>query len=224
VNGELALFWDIDGTLLTTARAGVFALEDALEEVTGVRVDLQDLPSAGLTEHAVAEGVFAAAGLDADDGLIDRFLRSYERHLPSSLSRRQGRVLPGIREVLKDLAGRRGVRSFLLTGNTPAGAKAKLAHYDLLEFFDEGAYCVGPGSRADIAREAAKLAAGARAMYVIGDTPHDIECGKAIGARTIAVATGSYDTAELAAHEPWQLVSELPAPAPFRELIGLDDE
>jgi phosphoglycolate phosphatase-like HAD superfamily hydrolase len=221
VNGEIALFWDIDGTLLTTARAGVFALEDALEEVTGTHVDLQDLESAGLTEHAVAQGVFAAAGIEADDDLIDRFLRAYERHLPTSLPRREGRVLPGVREILEDLAPRNGVHSFLLTGNTPAGAQAKLTHYGLSGFFEHGAFCVGPGTRTDIAREAAKLAHGARELYVIGDTPHDIECGKAIGARSIAVATGSYSTDELAAHEPWALLTEIPDPDAFRELVGL---
>lgn len=221
MNGEIALFWDIDGTLLTTARAGVFALEDALEEVTGTRVDLQDLESAGLTEHAVAQGVFAAAGILADDELIDRFLRAYERHLPASLPRRAGRVFPGAREILEDLAPRKGVHNFLLTGNTPAGAHAKLAHYGLLEFFERGAFCVGPGTRTDIAREAAKLAHGARAMYVIGDTPHDIECGKAIGARAIAVATGSYSKEDLAAHAPWVVLDAIPEPDAFRELVEL---
>ena len=58
----IALFWDIDGTLLTTARAGVFALEDALEEVTGVRVDLQDkVLASGLTEHQIADTLERAA-------------------------------------------------------------------------------------------------------------------------------------------------------------------
>lgn len=216
-----AIFWDIDGTLLTTARAGVYALEDALEEVTGTRVDLQDLESAGLTEHAVAQGVFEAAGIDADDDLVDRFLRAYERHLPTSLPRRRGRVLPGVREVLEDLRGDDRVRSFLLTGNTPAGARAKLAHYDLLEFFGDGAYCVGPGTRTDIAHRAAALAEGALAIYVIGDTPHDIECGKAIGAQTIAVATGSYSAEDLASHEPSLLLDALPEPEAFRQLVGV---
>jgi phosphoglycolate phosphatase-like HAD superfamily hydrolase len=218
---EVALFWDIDGTLLTTARAGVFALEDAFEEVTGVRTDLGALDSAGRTEHEVALAVFSAAGIRADDVVIDRFLRAYERHLPGSLPRRSGRVLPGVRPVLEDLAGRTDVRSFLLTGNTPAGARAKLAHYDLLEFFGDGAYCVGPGSRTEIARRAAELAVGARALYVIGDTPHDIECGKAIGARTVAVATGAYDTESLRLHEPWKLLTEIPEPVAFRTLVGL---
>ena len=218
----IAIYWDIDGTLLTTARAGVFALEDALEEVTGRRIDLQQaLLASGLTEHQVAAEVFRIAGVEADDQLTDRFLRAYERHLPASLPRREGRVLAGVRDVLELLAERDDVRSFLLTGNTPAGADAKLAHYGLREFFDEGAFCIGPGSRTEIARRALELAPDASERYVIGDTPYDIECGKAIGARTIAVATGSHGATELAAHDPWRVLDAID-PDDFLGLVGLD--
>jgi phosphoglycolate phosphatase-like HAD superfamily hydrolase len=216
------LFWDIDGTLLTTARAGVFALEEALEEVTGLRVDLQGrVLASGLTEHQVADAVFGIAEVEPQAELVDRFLRAYERRLPASLHRGAGRVLDGVLEVLEDLAGEQRVRNLLLTGNTPAGARAKLRHYGLLGFFDGGAFCVGPGPRAEIARAAAALVPDADALYVIGDTPYDIECGKAIGARTIAVATGSHDGDDLAKHEPWTVLDRLPEPPAFRELVGL---
>jgi phosphoglycolate phosphatase len=219
----IALYWDIDGTLLTTARAGVFALEEALHEVGAVRVDLDSqLVASGLTEHQVAAAVFQLAGIDADDALTDRFLRAYERNLPSSLPRRTGRVLPGVREILEDIAPRDDIRSFLLTGNTLAGAHAKLAHYGLLDFFDDGAFCVGPGPRTEIAQRALELSPDADKRYVIGDTPYDIECAKAIGARGIAVATGSHTPDELAAHEPWALLERMPEPAEFRTLIGVD--
>ena len=150
-------------------------------------------------------------------------LRSYERRLPASLPRRQGRVLDGIREVLEDLQGRDDVRSYLLTGNTPTGARAKLGHYDLDRFFPggQGAFCIDHGSRVDIARRALPLAEGADAMYVIGDTPADVECGKAIGARTIAVASGWHSADELAATEPWLVLERIPEPDAFRELLGI---
>ena len=218
----IALFWDIDGTLLTTGRAGVFALEDALEEVFGVRFDLmaERLPT-GLTEHQIADAVFALAGVEADAAQTERFIRVYESRLPASLPRREGRVLPGVREILQDLASHVGVVSFLLTGNTPAGAQAKLEHYDLDGFFTDGAYCIGPGPRADIARRAVELAPSAEERYVIGDTPHDIEAAKAIGARSIALATGGFTVTELESHEPWRALETLPPPAEFRALLGL---
>jgi phosphoglycolate phosphatase-like HAD superfamily hydrolase len=124
--------------------------------------------------------------------------------------------------VLEDLAPRDDVVNLLLTGNIEAGAWAKLAHYGLDGFFPHGgAFCAGPGAREEIARRALELADGAATAYVIGDTPHDVAAGKAIGARTIAVATGSYTAAELAEHEPWTVLERLPEPPRFRELIGL---
>lgn len=218
----IALFWDIDGTLLTTARAGVFALQDALEEVTGKRIDLFDKVNAtGQTEHEIAETVFRAADVTPTEDLVDRFLRAYERRLPDSLPRRQGRVMHGVREVLEDLHKRTDVRNVLLTGNTQAGARAKLTHYGLSEFFEHGAFCVGPGPRSAIAHAAAELVPNASARYVIGDTPHDIACGKAIGAKTIAIATGSFSRPELERESAWLVLDELPDPAEFRRLVGL---
>jgi phosphoglycolate phosphatase-like HAD superfamily hydrolase len=221
-----ALFWDLDGTLLLTGRAGLFAFEEALHEVTGVHADLRELPTPGLTDAGVARLVLEHAGQTATPERIDAVLRTYERRLPASLPRRKGRVLEGIREVLEDLEDQPDVRSFLLTGNTPAGARAKLGHYDLDRFFPEGegAFCVDHGSRTDIARRALPLAEGADHAYVIGDTPADVECGKAIGARTIAVATGWHSLDELAALKPWQALPRIPEPGEFRRLLGLGEE
>jgi phosphoglycolate phosphatase len=221
---KAVLFWDVDGTLLSTGRAGLFAFEEALAEVTGARADLEGLSTPGLTDAGVAALVLEHAGQQANPEDVDAVLRAYERRLPTSLPRRQGRVLEGIREVLVDLEGRHDVRSYLLTGNTPAGARAKLGHYGLDRFFadGEGAFCIDHGSRTDIARRALPLAEGAEQVYVIGDTPADVECGKAIGARTIAVASGWHSPEELSAAEPWALLERIPEPAEFRKLLGIE--
>jgi phosphoglycolate phosphatase len=217
----IVLFWDIDGTLLTTARAGIFSLEDALEQVSGVRVDLDGMATAGMTDYTIAEAALAGAGHATDEAIVQRFLEVHGRQLPEYLHRREGHVMPCVREILDDLAGRGDVVNLLLTGNTEAGAAAKLAHYGLDGYFRAGgAFCVGPGERAEIARRALPLADGSPA-FVIGDTPADVECGKAIGAWTIAVATGSYGVEALEASEPWAVVERLPEPRGFRELIGL---
>ncbi len=217
----IALFWDLDGTLLTTARAGVFALEAALQDVRGVEVDLQQLVTSGLTDAEVAAAALEEAGVDADETLVAEFLRAYERHLPECLTRRNGHVMPNVREVLDDLAGLADVRSLLLTGNTPDGARAKLGHYGLLGYFQDGAFCLGPGARTEIAQRATALAPDADVRYVIGDTPQDVAAGKAIDARTIAVATGSYTEEQLGAHDPWTVLERIPEPPRFRELIGV---
>ena len=218
----IVLFWDIDGTLLSTARAGVYSLEAALEEITGRPSDLAGMATAGMTDYSIAESALAAAGHATDEHTVQRFLDIHGRQLAGYLGRRHGHVMPNVREVLEDLEGREDVRSALLTGNTEAGAAAKLAHYGLAAYFrGGGAFCVGPGDRDSIARRASPLAEGADAAYVIGDTPADIACGKAIGARTIAVATGSYSLEQLERTEPWTALEALLEPAGFRRLVGL---
>jgi phosphoglycolate phosphatase len=207
---SIALFWDIDGTLLTTARAGVFSLEDAFEQVTGVRADLQGMATAGMTDYAIAEAALRSAGREADEATVQEFLRVHGEQLPRYLGRKEGHVMPGVREVLEDLEGRDGVANLLLTGNVEAGARAKLAHYGLAEFFSNGgAFCVGPGERDEIARRALPLARGATDVYVIGDTPADIACGISIGARAIGVATGRYSVEELRACPAAAVFSDL---------------
>jgi phosphoglycolate phosphatase len=223
VSVRTALFWDIDGTLLTTARAGVFSLEDALEQVSGVRVSLQETATAGLTDYAIAENALRAAGHPADEATVRRFLQVHGEQLGGYLDRRQGHVMPGVREALADLDGRDDVVNLLLTGNIEAGAWAKLRHYGLDGFFPlGGAFCAGPGEREEIAHRARALADGAELFYVIGDTPHDIAAGEAIGARTIAVATGSYDVEALTASKPWVVLERLPDPPQLRALLGID--
>jgi phosphoglycolate phosphatase-like HAD superfamily hydrolase len=220
------LFWDIDGTLLTTARAGVFALEAAAREVLGLEPDIADLRTAGLTDAEVAAAVIGHCGRAADAATVAAFLRVYERELPGCLPLRRGNVMPGVCEILRDLAGRPDVVSLLLTGNTPAGARAKLRHYGLAAHFDGGSFCTGPGAREEIARTAREIVRGrygsVARTYVLGDTPLDIRCGKAIGARTVAVATGAYSLAELRAHDPWAALERLPEPPTFRALIELE--
>jgi phosphoglycolate phosphatase len=223
------LFWDIDGTLLTTKRAGVFALEEAAREVCGTSPDFAELRTAGLTDHEVAMLAIRETGADASPELASAFLRAYERHLPDRLGWRQGGALPGVVAILDELEDRPDVVSLLLTGNTPAGAKAKLEHYGLDRYFAGGAFCIDGDDRPSIARRALSVAAEHAAgavepdhVFVIGDTPHDVDAGNGIGARTVAVASGSYTLAELSAHDPWLALEELPSPSRFRELLMLD--
>jgi phosphoglycolate phosphatase len=219
------LFWDIDGTLLTTARAGIFAWEEAADEVLGGAHDFSQLETAGLTDFEIAVLI---AGEDRRDDTVP-LLRAYEAAVPGSLDRRRGHVMPNVRENLEVLAARDDVVSMLLTGNVEGGARAKLAHYGLLEFFEKtgGAFCVEGSDRPSIARRALELAAsnggevpdGSR-VVVIGDTPHDVSCGKAIGARTLAVATGGYAFEDLEAAGADVTLELLPPPGDFLALLS----
>ena len=225
---EHVLFWDIDLTLLSTARAGVIALEDAAREVLGADADYSDLRTAGLTDSEIAQMLIGDRGAGEAGDRVAAFLRSYEEHLPRRLPERQGKVLAGVVEILDDVRDRPGVHSLLLTGNTRAGADAKLRHYGLEQHFEKGAFCLDMDDRDAIARRALGIAEevlGAAPdparTFVIGDTPHDIRCGKAIGVRTVAVASGVVPADELREHDPWLVWERLPDPEEFASALGL---
>jgi phosphoglycolate phosphatase len=223
------LFWDIDGTLLTTKRAGVFALEEAAREVCGAAPDFASLDTAGLTDHEVAMLAIRECGGKATPEAASALLRAYERYLPERLGWRRGGPLSGVVEILEALEGRDDTVSLLLTGNTAAGARAKLEHYGLASYFAGGAFCVDGDDRPQIARRALDVASehageavNPESMFVIGDTPHDISCGQGIGALTVAVASGTYALDELERCDPWLALERLPSPDRFARLLMLD--
>jgi phosphoglycolate phosphatase len=223
----MLIFWDIDGTLLTTGRAGIYAWQDALREVTGVVANLWEFDTAGHPDFGIARRLLTqfAGVAEPEESAVARLVERYEDHLPAALSLKQGAVLPNVREILEALARDPGARSMLLTGNTHRGAQAKLAHYGLAPFFSEGAFSDGNRDRIAIARAAVDRAGmlGATTtdrVFVVGDTPHDVRCGLAIGARTIAVATGGYQAGELAAAGAWRTVPQLPPAADFFALLA----
>ena len=163
-------------------------------------------------------------GLPPDDSTLRDMVRRYEDLLPQTLPLRQGHVMPHVREILDDVSARTDVRSYLLTGNTRGGARAKLTYYDLFKYFPDGAFAEDLGDRPSIAARAVELARRAgplqdERLFVIGDTPHDVHAANAIGARTIAVATGGYSIEELEAHNPWRTLPELPDPRAFDALL-----
>ena len=218
------VFWDIDGTLLMTGKAGVPAWEAAVRETTGKEFQLSSIRVPGLTDFQIAARTFELLGVPADGGVLERMVARYEELLPSTLPLKQGRVLPNVREILEALGTLPGARSYLLTGNTRLGARAKLTHYDLLKYFPDGAFAEDQGGRASIATRGLQLvqrtgSVNLQRVFVVGDTPYDIEGANAIGVRTIAVATGGYSVDELSAYRPWRVFEELPSPAAFLKLI-----
>jgi phosphoglycolate phosphatase len=222
----MVLFWDIDGTLLTTARAGAVAWEAAVRALTRLEFDLSAIRIAGLTDYQIAERTLETLGLEASATAVDALVRAYEERVPASLPLRPGHVMPHVRDILDCLAERRDVRSYLLTGNTREGARAKLTYYGLGHYFVDGAFAEDASDRTEIAIRGVQLARRLGpvtdgGLIVIGDTPHDIRCATAIGARTIAVATGGYTVSELEPERPWRLFAELP---PADEFVRLLDE
>src|SRR6478672_6584670 len=102
----IVLFWDIDGTLLTTGKAGVPAWEAAVREVTGRDFELSSIRVPGLTDFQIAVKTFEMLGVDADEATLRLMVRRYEELLPSTLPSKKGQVLPNVREILEALRPR----------------------------------------------------------------------------------------------------------------------
>ena len=223
------LFWDIDGTLLKTAKAGLYAFEQVIQEILNTPFDFSTIKTAGMTDYYIAHQVIKlATGREPAVHEICKLIARYEEVLPSHLAARQGHLTPSVKDILTHLQSREDYVSLLLTGNTLIGAKTKLTHYGLDGFFNfqRSAFCNNCFNRTEISTQALSIvkehypAVAPEHIYVIGDTPNDIHCGKAIHARTIAVATGRYSVEELSAHTPWWIVPTLPSPAEFVKNIN----
>ena len=224
------LLWDIDGTLINNDRAGMYAWFQALEEENGgpVAVDVAAISPAGLTDVRIAELTLEKVLRRPWDPVVaDRILARYVELLPEWLERRnRGRVLPNVIEILELASTRDDIDLALLTGNVREGARRKLSHYGLWDYFSWGSFAEASPDRRDLARRAQQQAEerhgvdAIEAVYVIGDTERDIDCGKAIGARTIGVGTGPMSARELARHDPWWAVEQLPAAPEFLARLG----
>jgi phosphoglycolate phosphatase len=215
---KLILF-DIDGTLVLTGGAGIRAMNRACEELVGHPHALEGIPVAGRTDQIILADVVARAGHSLDDGLLDRLRERYIANLSEeiekpgrtqafeSLGARGGlkAVMPGIRELLDRLERRDDVFLALLTGNFEAGARIKLEHFDLWRYFRCGAFGDDAADRNALVPFAVARARecgladpiAPEQILVVGDTPHDVACARAVGATPIGVATGGFTVEQL---------------------------
>jgi phosphoglycolate phosphatase-like HAD superfamily hydrolase len=213
--------FDIDGTLIASGGAGKAALEAGFAEEFRTKAVIEKLSLSGRTDRSIVRDLLRSSGIEPSDANIARTLSAYLRHLPQHLTTNTvARVLPGVVDVLVRLSVREDVLVGLLTGNIRAGAEVKLGHFGLFEHFAFGGYGDLHWDRDDVAREAlaeVRFLLGARTdperIWVIGDTPLDIRCARAIGAKAVAVATGWHSREELATHQPDLLFSDLSNPA-----------
>jgi phosphoglycolate phosphatase-like HAD superfamily hydrolase len=210
------LLWDIDGTLITTGAAGQRAIIRATAQWFGNGGDLSGVEVAGRTDAGIAHQILEKHREPITEEKVAAFLDLYLKFLEEELPRSKGSVLPGVRQLLEKFAPRPDTALGLLTGNLKRGAQLKLAHYQLWQFFDFGAFADDHHDRNELgafALERAEQETGIKfspgQVDVIGDTGHDIACGKAFGARTIAVATGSWSRENLAAQKPDFLFDDL---------------
>jgi phosphoglycolate phosphatase-like HAD superfamily hydrolase len=212
---KLFLF-DIDGTLLLTGRAGEHALRLALRDRFGVEDDLATISFAGSTDGAIARQMFESNAIPVTPENVADLFDGYIHHLALELPKREGQVLPGIVGLLEELHARPDCVLGLLTGNIARGAELKLSHYGVWDYFEFGAFAddhvdrnkLGPVAHARAA-EKHGISFEAREVYVLGDTPRDIDCARAAGFVAVAIATGSYTKEQLAEHKPDFLFEDL---------------
>ncbi|MCZ2340266.1 MAG: haloacid dehalogenase-like hydrolase [Bacteroidales bacterium] len=202
---QTVLLFDIDGTLVRTGGAGKLAIESALVEEFSVALTATEIPYSGRTDRAISRDLLVGNGVDPSSANIDRLIAGYLTRLPSALIRQPGHVLPGVCELLDVVQQIGHFRVGLLTGNVRQGAQHKLQHYGLWEHFHFGGFGDTHENRNDVARaalmetEATMGPVDPACVWVIGDTPHDVQCARAIGAKVVAVATGWHPVDELQA-------------------------
>jgi phosphoglycolate phosphatase len=209
------LLWDIDGTLISTSAAGYRAIELATAE-RFQDGDLEGVEIAGRTDSGIARQILAKYGEPLTEENVTTFLDLYLELLVQELPRSKGEVMPGVLPLLQKLEQQPEISLGLLTGNLKRGAQLKLEHYQLWHFFAFGAFADDHHDRNQLGAFALTRAhEGTGAKFVpaevdvIGDTGHDIACGKAFGARTIAIATGSWSRERLAECAPDFLFDDL---------------
>ena len=207
---QVCLF-DIDGTLINTGGAGGSAMLAAIREEFGASGPLYDIPAAGRTDRAISLDVFTAYDLTFSEQSFRQFLDSYLKLLPTHLKECEpkGQVFPGMPETLKILSQREDIVLGLLTGNFREAAYLKLQHYGMHHYFDFGGFGDKYTHRNDVAKEALGHVLQRLGqdfdpsdIWVIGDTPADVECARAIGANVVAVATGIFSAEELEPSDP----------------------
>ncbi len=213
---RLVLF-DIDGTLVHTGGAGVKAFAKVFETLFNARDGFEKLKFAGRTDVSLVREFFQYHDIAPEPDNFERFFEAYVFWLDHILEHSGTDTCPGVWEFLADLRKLpKPPMIGLLTGNIRLGAEIKLRHFGLWKEFETGAFADDHEDRDKIAAAARErgrrlLGKGLRddEILVIGDTPFDIQCGRAIGAKVLAVATGGATLEQLRQHKPDWAVSDL---------------
>ena len=212
------ILFDIDGTLLSTGGAGIKAFYSAIQDNYPSQLEKcggsLHLDMAGSTDSGLVIEIFEALGIE--DAAIERelFFAQYLQCLENNISDSSytGSLMPGIAELLEKLsceANKGKLILGLLTGNIASGAALKLKKYRVDKYFRFGAYGDDHHDRNELGPIALKRGGSyhglelARApVTVIGDTPKDIHCARAMGAQAVAVSSGSISYQDLANYDP----------------------
>lgn len=201
------LLFDVDQTLINTGGAGVRALNRAFKQILSMENAMDGISPHGKTDPSIVREVLNARMGEGGpmQNLLEAILEAYVFFLREEVEQSPAYlVLPGIAEILRELSVRSDAIVGLATGNIEPGARIKLHRGDLNRYFAFGGFGSDSESRVALVRRAADRASrshgreiDAEDIFVIGDTPRDVEAGRQAGFRTVGVATGRYSVDDL---------------------------
>jgi phosphoglycolate phosphatase-like HAD superfamily hydrolase len=229
LNHRLVLF-DIDGTLLSASGVSARALAEALGETFGTTGPMDGYDYSGKTDPLIVRELMTTAGFSSDEigRLMARTLALYRERLADALRPEHVRAKPGIAPLLAALEADNRVTLGLLTGNLEPCARLKLEPLRVNRHFGFGAYGSDHEDRHRLPPVAVKRAHAAtgirfegKSIVVVGDSIHDVRCGRSLGVRAVAVASGKTTLDTLAAESPDALVPDFgDTDASLRAILG----
>jgi phosphoglycolate phosphatase len=200
------LLFDVDLTLVNTGGAGLRALDRACRKLLSIDNAMEGIDPSGKTDPAIVREIFRRLGIASDlDLRLHSVLETYLSFLKEELrTSEKYHVLPGILDILGHVSGRPDVILGLATGNIEPGARVKLERGDLNRYFSFGGFGSDSEHRTGLVKHAAQTAVQKHGnsihpddVFVIGDTPLDVDAGRAAGYKTVGVATGRYSKDDL---------------------------
>jgi phosphoglycolate phosphatase-like HAD superfamily hydrolase len=216
VSRRLVLF-DIDSTLLSAGGVTARSFEAALREVFGTVGDAARFDYSGKTDPQIVRELMQGAGF-SDAEIEERrplALSRYRERLAASIRPEHVQAKPGVSTLLEALESHSIVTLGLLTGNLEPTARLKLAPLDANRFFAFGAFGSDdedryrlPAIALERAREAVGLSFEGPDVVIVGDSVHDVLCGRGLGVRAVAVATGKTSPERLAEVAPDALLAD----------------
>jgi len=223
---KLVLF-DIDGTLIDSGRSGTKALEMTFKRLYGIEKAMDEIEPDGKTDLAIIREIFLRKLFrqpTKEEMMKASFF--YLHFLRKNIRVTTKYTLkPGVKKLLETLRKESGVITGLATGNLRRGAFIKLSRGRLFNYFEVGGYGSDSEDRIEVIniaiRRARQLPKGREIeeIYVVGDTPLDIESGRKAGGITVAVATGKFNKEELLMASPDFVFDNFSNPEDFLDLL-----
>ena len=223
------LLFDIDGTLLLSGGAGLRAMNRAFEYLYSVDDILDGITLSGRTDNKLIIDAYNKAGIQFSAEELIKFKKVYFNLIDDEVNAvgTKKRTMPGIDDLLPQLVDRDDIYLGLLTGNWETSGRAKLAYFDLNKYFSFGAFADDSSDRNALAPIAIQrftqnygFEPKAEEVYIIGDTPADVQCAKPHGVVSVAVAAASHSMDDLKAHNPDFLFENLSATNEMLNILG----